>query len=130
MARLRGVKASTSHTRREPAERVLGAVRSCRARRRAFRIAIHAVALMLPATAPSPSIAQQAARPQPDLGRTERYFDVIEREQTRAKKPVLLPSAARPAVTGDTRPLFLLAGITVAGATALSDDAIAATYRD
>ncbi len=85
---------------------------------------------MLPATAPSPATAQQAApSPQPNLGRTEHYFDVIEREQTRAKKPAPLPNAARAPVTGDTRPLFRLTGVTVAGATALSGDAIAEAYR-
>ncbi|HUI95879.1 MAG TPA: POTRA domain-containing protein [Xanthobacteraceae bacterium] len=85
---------------------------------------------MLPATAPFPAAAQQAARsPQPNLGRTERYFDVIEREQTRAKKPAPLPSASGASVAADTRPLFRLAGVTVAGATALSGDAIAQTYR-
>ena len=92
---------------------------------------MHAVALMLPATAPHPATAQQAARsPQPNLGRTEKYFDVLEREQTRGKNPAPLPSAARPAGAGDTRPLFRLAGVTVAGATALPRDAIAAAYHD
>src|SRR5215472_2127401 len=130
MPRLTGVKASTPHTRRQAGGRVLGAVQRCRARRRAFRIAIHAVALMLPATAPLPATAQQAARsPQPNLGRTEHYFDVLEREQTRAKKPAPLPSAAGAPVKGDTRPLFRLTGVTVAGATTLSGDAIAETYR-
>ena len=85
---------------------------------------------MLPATAPLPATAQQAARsPQPNLGRTEHYFDVLEREQTRAKKPAPLPNAAGAPVKADTRPLFRLTGVTVAGATTLSGDAIAETYR-
>ncbi len=85
---------------------------------------------MLPATAPHPASAQQAARsPQPNLGRTERYFDILEGEQTRAKKPAPLPGGVSPAVGGDTRPMFRLAGVAVEGATALPRDAIAATYQ-
>ncbi len=85
---------------------------------------------MLPATAPFPASAQQAAHPpQPNLGRTERYFDILESEQSRAKKPAPLPSAPGPAAGGDTRPLFRLAGVTIEGASALPRDAIAATYQ-
>lgn len=86
---------------------------------------------MLSATAPHPAAAQQAARsPQPNLGRTERYFDIIEREQTRAKKPAPIPNETAPIVASAHRPLFRLAGVAVDGVTALPRDAIAATYRD
>jgi hemolysin activation/secretion protein len=85
---------------------------------------------VLSATALYPAAAQQAARaPQPDLGRTERYFDILEREQTRNKKPAPLPSQPSQTVTGDTRPLVRLTGVTIEGATALPDAALAETYR-
>jgi hemolysin activation/secretion protein len=99
--------------------------------RRAIRGAAHAAAILLAWTTPHPAAAQQAARaPQPDIGQTERRFDALEADKRRAKNAAVpMPSVARPAVTADTKPMFRLAGVTVEGATLLSADQLAATYR-
>lgn len=124
------VQASISDTRRKSAGRHFGAVKMDVAPGRVWALRNAICAIALAAAAPHPAAAQQAARaPQPDLGRTEKYFENLEREQTRAKPPTPLPSAAAPAVSGDTRPMFRLKGVTVEGATALPADAIATAYR-
>src|SRR5690242_3465779 len=83
----------------------------------------------LSVVAPRNAAAQQTVRQvQPDLGRTEKYFETLEREQSRAKRPAALPSAPTLSGTGDARPMFKLKGVTVEGATVLSDEAIADTY--
>jgi len=97
-------------------------------RRGAVSVAVPAVASILAATV-TPTVAQQARSPQPDIGRTERRFDALEAEQRRAKSSaVALPQVANPATGADTRPLFRLAGVTVTGATQIPPDAIAATW--
>jgi hemolysin activation/secretion protein len=88
---------------------------------------VPALASILTATA-TPAIAQQAA-PQTDINRTEKRFDALEAEQRRVKSMgVPLPQVAHPTNGADTKPLFRLAGVTVAGATQMRPDAIAATY--
>ena len=78
----------------------------------------------------TPSHAQQAHGPQPDIRRTEQRFDALEAEQRRAKSSAVpLPQVARPTTGADTKPLFRLAGVTVTGATLLPPDAIAATWQ-
>ena len=79
---------------------------------------------------PPRATAQQPVRQvQPDLGRTEKYFETLEREQSRAKRPAALPSAPTLSGSGDARPMFGLKGVTVEGATVLSGQAIADAYR-
>jgi hemolysin activation/secretion protein len=125
------VSAAISNTRREVARRILGRVCSCIAqtRRGAVSVAVPALASILAATA-APSFAQQAPSPQPDIGRTEKRFDALEAEQRRAKSTAVpLPQVAHPATSASTRPLFRLTDVAVDGATLMSPDAIAATWR-
>jgi hemolysin activation/secretion protein len=98
-------------------------------RRGAVSVAVAALASILSATA-TPSLAQQARSPQPDIGRTEKRFDALEAEQRRAKSAAVpLPQVAHPVTGADTKPLFRLAGVTVTGATLLPPDVIAATWQ-
>ncbi len=123
--------AAISHTRRKVAGRILGRVWSCIAekRRGAVSVAVPALASILAATA-TPSVAQQARSPQPDIGRTEKRFDTLEAEQRRAKSAAVpLPQVAHPATGADARPLFRLTGVAVDGATLISPQAIVATWQ-
>jgi hemolysin activation/secretion protein len=99
-------------------------------RRGAVSVAVAALASIL-AAAVTPSSAQQAPSPQPDISRTEKRFDALEAERRRAKSAAVpLPQVAQPATTGaDTKPLFRLTGVAVEGATLMSRDAIAATWQ-
>lgn len=123
--------AANSHTRRKVAGRILEGAWSCIADkcRGAVRVAVPALASILAATA-TPSVAQQARSPQPDIGQTEKRFDALEAEQRRAKSAaVSLPQVANPTASADTKPLFRLTGIAVDGATLISPDAITATWQ-
>jgi hemolysin activation/secretion protein len=125
------VKTAISHTRRRVAGRILEEVWGCIAEkgRGAVGVAVLALASILAATA-TPSVAQQARSPQPDIGRTERRFDALEAEQRRAKSAAVpLPQVAHQAAGADTKPLFRLTGIAVDGATLLSREAMAATWQ-
>ena len=85
--------------------------------RSATGLGLPVLALIVAATA-APVSAQQARSPQPDIRQTEKRFDTFEAEQRRAKNAnVPLPQVANPTVTGDTKPLFRLAGVVVEGAT-------------
>lgn len=82
----------------------------------------------LSVVAPRAAAQQTARQVQPDLGRTEKYFETLEREQSRAKRPAALPTAPTLSGSGDARPMFKLKGVTVEGATVLSGEAIADAY--
>lgn len=63
-----------------------------------------------------------------DPRQIERRFEE-ESEQTRPSQPLKLPAQAHPTVSGDTRPQFVLKGISLSGAYAVSSDRIATAYR-
>jgi len=105
--------------------------RSVRSRLSAIRIAIHASALILSVTSSSPGTAQQTT-PQPrlDPNQTEKKFDAFQAEQKRAKNAAIqVPSAARPEIPADDKPLFKLTNISVEGASVIAGDVIAGIYR-
>jgi hemolysin activation/secretion protein len=125
------VKTATSDTQRKVAKRILESVFGCIAGKPggAARVVAPALASILAATA-TPSSAQHAPSPQPDISRTEKRFDALEAEQRRAKSAAVpLPQVAHPTAGASTKPLFRLAGVTVVGATLMPPDAIAATWR-
>ncbi len=110
---------------------MFGVIWSCIADRRcgAISVAVPTLASILAAAA-TPSVAQQARPPQPDIGRTEKRFDALEAEQRRAKSAALpLPQVTHPAGSADTKPLFRLSGIAVDGATLIAPGAIAETWQ-
>ncbi len=109
----------------------IGETPRIRPRQRAIRTAIHAGILILSAAVSSAAIAQQKPRqPSLDPYQTEKNIDALKAERRRAKtSPVQLPKIARPEISTDTRPLFKLTAVSVTGASILSGDLIAGTYR-
>jgi len=76
-----------------------------------------------------PAVAQQAS-PGYDPRQTEKQFDRQQSDQGRAvRSPLRMPQAARPEISADSRPLFVLRGVSVAGARAVPRDRLAATYQ-
>jgi hemolysin activation/secretion protein len=120
------------YTQRQVAERSLRGVYGCATRRSTagLRFATHVGTIALLVAATASSFAQQAPRA-PDLGRTERRFDVLENEQRRAKsRNVPLPRVAAPTTpAADTKPMFRLRGVVMEGNALLPGDVIAAAYH-
>jgi hemolysin activation/secretion protein len=109
----------------------IGETKCFRTPERAPWAAFHAAVLILSIAIPGAGHAQQAQRP-PTLtpSQTEKNIDTQETERKRATtSPLKLPNVARPEIPTDTGPLFKLAGVTVTGASTLSGDVIAETYR-
>ena len=85
--------------------------------------------LVLPLAAVRPAVAQQA-NPGYDPRQTEKQFDDQQSDQGRpVRSPLRVPQAARPEITADSKPLFVLRSISLAGAWAVSRDRLAATYQ-
>jgi hemolysin activation/secretion protein len=82
------------------------------------------------ATAGPGQAQQPAQQARPDPLQAEKRFDAFQAEQRRADKPAIaMPRMATPEIRGDTRPLFKLKAVDVAGASVVSGAAIAETYR-
>jgi hemolysin activation/secretion protein len=85
--------------------------------------------LIVPIAMMRPTAAQQA-NPGYDPRQTEKQFDDLQSDQGRpARSPLRMPQAARPGITADNRPLFVLRGVGLTGASALSRDRLDATYK-
>src|SRR5947207_4506317 len=82
-------------------------------------LVIVCVTLLLSATAPAR--AEQANQTGFDPRQAEKHFvDDLRSEQSQRARPALrLPSLARPALQADSRPLFVLRGVSPAGASAI-----------
>ncbi|AMA59398.1 ShlB/FhaC/HecB family hemolysin secretion/activation protein [Bradyrhizobium sp. CCGE-LA001] len=77
----------------------------------------------------SQSFAQQANQPGFDPRQPEKYFENQTERETLNRPPVRLPSVGQPNTGGDTKPQFVLRGIDVVGAHAVSRDRIAEIYQ-
>ncbi len=87
------------------------------------------VACLVLLAALQPAAAQQA-NPGYDPRQTEKQFDDQQSDQGRpVRSPLRLPQAARPEITADSKPLFVLRGVSLAGASAFPPDRLAATYQ-
>lgn len=75
------------------------------------------------------AFAQQANQPGFDPRQPEKYFENQTERDSLNRPPVKLPSVDRPNAGGDTEPQFVLRGISVVGAHAMSRDRIAAVYQ-
>jgi len=74
--------------------------------------------------------AQQAGQSGFDPRQTEKRFDDPQFGQPQAARHALrMPALARSAVTADNKPLFVLRGVTIAGARSMSNDQLAASYQ-
>jgi hemolysin activation/secretion protein len=84
---------------------------------------------LLPIATMPRSIAQQA-NPGYDPRQTEKQFDDKQSDSGRPmRSPLRMPHAARSEVTADNKPLFVLRGVSLVGATAFSHDRLAETYQ-
>ncbi|WP_291689894.1 ShlB/FhaC/HecB family hemolysin secretion/activation protein [Bradyrhizobium sp.] len=77
-----------------------------------------------------PVQAQQAGQPRFDPQQTERRFDHPSDGEAQPGKPaVRVPALARQPATADSKPLFVLRGIVLAGNEALPHERLAAAYQ-
>lgn len=75
------------------------------------------------------ALAQQANQPGFDPRQPQKYFDNQTEQESLGRPPVRLPSVGQPTTSGDTKPQFVLRGVSVSGAHAVSPDRIAAVYQ-
>jgi hemolysin activation/secretion protein len=90
--------------------------------------AIACVALLLSAMVSAH--AEQASRTGFDPRQSEKHFDDLRSERSRPARPSLrMPALARPAPQTDNKPLFVLRGVSLAGASAIPQDEIEKAYQ-
>ncbi|WP_128926955.1 ShlB/FhaC/HecB family hemolysin secretion/activation protein [Bradyrhizobium guangxiense] len=75
------------------------------------------------------ALAQQANQPGFDPRQPEKYFENQTERETLNRPPVRLPTVSQPNTGGDTKPQFVLRGVDVRGADAVSRDRVAAVYQ-
>src|SRR4051794_17962384 len=91
---------------------------------------ITALALLAPFFTGVPqAFAQQANQPGFDPRQPEKYFENQTERESLSRPPVRLPTVGQPNTGGDTKPQFVLRGVDVSGARAVSPDRIAAVYQ-
>ncbi len=99
-----------------------------RARVRPHRTTVLAATLallLLPTT-----VHGQQANPGYDPRQTEKHFDDLQSDEGRAvRSPLRMPSLARPEVTADAKPLFVLRAVSITGASALPHEQLASLYQ-
>lgn len=94
------------------------------------RFALPGLALILSAIIALPAKAQQASQPGFDPRQTERRFDVPQSGQAPSARPaVRMPLVSRPEGTADTKPLFVLRGVSLTGAQTVPRDQIVNVYE-
>ena len=89
------------------------------------------VAILSALLASTPGVAQHSP-PQPafDPRQTERLFDPSQAPQRPdSRRPLIIPGASLPQPVADQKPLFNLTAVSVKGAVAISDTAIASAYQ-
>jgi hemolysin activation/secretion protein len=93
------------------------------------RATVFAAALLAGWLAPTMAFGQQA-NPGFDPRQTEKHFDDLQsREGGSAQPPLRMPSLGRGTATADGKPLFVLRGIAVTGASALPHAQLATVYQ-
>jgi len=91
---------------------------------------VAAFALLVPTFAGIPqALAQQANQPGFDPRQAEKYFENQSEQESLNRPPVKLPAVGQPNTGGDTKPQFVLRGVKVSGAHAVSRDRIAVVYQ-
>ncbi|MGY4350291.1 hemolysin activation/secretion protein [Bradyrhizobium sp. GM7.3] len=91
---------------------------------------VTAAVLLAPFFAGFPqAFAQQANQPGFDPRQAQKYFENQAERESLNRPPVRLPTVDQPNTGGDTKPQFVLRGIEVSGARAISRDRIAAVYQ-
>ena len=97
-----------------------------------IRVAVvHAIAVLLSVMACGTGNAQQAThQPQLNPNQAEKNLEAIQLEHRRDRSAApALPTAPRPTISADTKPMFRLESVSVDGASTLAAPVIAETYR-
>jgi hemolysin activation/secretion protein len=87
--------------------------------------------LLLSSLLHGPAVAQQGGHPGFDPRQTEKHFENFplgERPQP-ARPGLRMPVLPKPKVSGDTKPLFVLHGVSVSGAHAIPLDQLSTSYQ-
>lgn len=80
-------------------------------------------------TGASQAFAQQANQPGFDPRQPEKHFENQTEQESLSRPPVKLPTFGQRNTSGDTKPQFVLRGVNISGAHAVSSDRIAAAYQ-
>src|SRR4051812_43389778 len=89
-----------------------------------------ALVLLVPIFAGVPqAFGQQASQPGFDPRQPEKYFENQTERESLSRPPVRLPTVGQPNTGAATKPQFVLRGVNVSGAQAVSPDRIAAVYQ-
>jgi hemolysin activation/secretion protein len=83
------------------------------------------IAATLWLSAIQPAAAQQGYDPR----QIEKHFDDVQEQSRPTRAPLHMPSFAHPETADNSKPLFVLRGVSLIGATAIPHDQLAATYR-
>jgi hemolysin activation/secretion protein len=109
-------------------ESVSGAV--ARPHRRIGKIALASLLLISSAVASMPAKAQQASQPGFDPRQTEKRFDEPQSGQSTAARSTLrMPLLSRPELAADTKPIFVLRGVSLTGARAIPREQLSRAYQ-
>jgi len=91
---------------------------------------VAAALLLLAVIVSMPAKAQQASQPGFDPKQTERQFDTPQSGQSPAARSGLrMPMVSRREATADTKPMFVLRGVSLSGAHTIPRDQIASAYQ-
>ncbi len=78
----------------------------------------------------APAMAEPASQPGFDPKQTEKYFDDVQSQASRSSRSQLqVPHLARPESAADSKPLFVLHGVSIAGAATISLAELATAYQ-
>jgi hemolysin activation/secretion protein len=75
------------------------------------------------------ALAQQANQPGFDPRQPEKYFDNHSDQESFSRPPLRLSTLGLPNVAGEAKPQFVLRGVDIIGAHAISQDSLAQTYQ-
>ncbi|CCE08088.1 putative secreted protein related to heme utilisation [Bradyrhizobium sp. STM 3843] len=100
-----------------------------RNRARARVVLAHVVAALLAAASAVPAQADPASPPAFDPRQTEKFFDDLQSRPAPAPVRPRLSQAPRPELRGHGKPLFVLRGVALSGASALPREQLARAYQ-
>lgn len=93
-------------------------------------MAICSCAFILSVAISGSADAQQGVQQsRPDPHQAEKSFETLQEQRRANRTTVQVPAVAKPEIPADTRPLFKLTAVSVAGASVIAGSAIAETYR-
>jgi hemolysin activation/secretion protein len=96
-----------------------------------YRSTVCAAIMSLVLVAGVPAVrAQQANQPGFDPRQTEKYFDDLQSRRAQPGRSALrMPSLAKAATSADRKPLFVLRGVSLSGASAIPRDRLVTVYQ-